>query len=100
MANFPLLPEEGWLRDQEKVAKASLARADGVVFELHKILWNLITTPSAPHRRLRDILLKSRPPLEEEGKIAHSAFGQQTLTAGATLLRPSGPVLLKPIPLR
>jgi hypothetical protein len=34
--NFPLLSEEGWLRDQEKIAKASLARADGVVFNLNK----------------------------------------------------------------
>src|SRR5262245_9878655 len=59
---------------------ASLARADGVVFNLNKILRNLITTPSAPQRRLRNILLRSRPPLlEEEGKIPHSAFGQQTL---------------------
>jgi hypothetical protein len=31
-----LLSEEGWLRDQEKIAKASLARADGVVFNLNK----------------------------------------------------------------
>src|SRR5215471_15539924 len=31
-----------------KSREASLARADGVVFNLSKILWNLITTPSAP----------------------------------------------------
>src|SRR5215468_1687596 len=77
-----------------KRREASLARADGdersecqrdsaqpvmVVFKLNKILRNLITTPSAPQRTLRDILLRSRPPLEEEGKIAHSAFRQQTL---------------------
>jgi hypothetical protein len=43
----PRIPEEGWLRDQ-KSREASLARADGVVFGLNKILWNLITTPSAP----------------------------------------------------
>jgi hypothetical protein len=48
VTNFPLLPEEGWLRDQEKRREASLARADGVVFNLNKILWNWITTPSAP----------------------------------------------------
>jgi hypothetical protein len=40
-ANFPLLSEEGWLRDQEKSREASIARADGVVFNLNKILWNL-----------------------------------------------------------
>src|SRR5262249_19118001 len=57
-----------------------LARADGVVFKLNKILWNWITTPSAPERRLRDILLRSRPPLlEEEGKLRPSTFGQQPL---------------------
>src|SRR5262245_17951701 len=67
-----------------KSREASLARADGVVFNLNKILRNLITTPSAPQRTLRDILLRSRPPLEEEGKIAHSAFGQQTLKPATT----------------
>ena len=83
VANFPLLSEEARLRDQENIAEASLARADGderseckrdsaqpvnLVFNLNKILWNLITTPSAPQRRLRDILLRSRPPLlGEEG---------------------------------
>jgi hypothetical protein len=42
-----------------------------VVFNLNKILSNLNTTPSAPERRLRDILWMSRPPLlGEEGKIA------------------------------
>jgi hypothetical protein len=30
VANFPLLSEEGWLRDQ-KSREASLARTDGVV---------------------------------------------------------------------
>jgi hypothetical protein len=45
--NFPLFSEEGWLRDQ-KSREASIARADGVVFNLNKILWNWITTPSAP----------------------------------------------------
>src|SRR5262249_26041354 len=71
---------------------ASLARADGVVFNLNKILRNLITTPSAPQRRLRDILLMSRPPLlEEEGKIAHSACGQQTgKPVGECRLEPCG----------
>jgi hypothetical protein len=40
-----------------------------------QILRNLITAPSAPQRRLRDILLRSRPPiLEEEGKIRHSTI--------------------------
>src|SRR5262249_17189499 len=63
VATFPLLCEEGWLRDQEKRREASLVRADGVVFNLNKILWNLITTPSAPKRKLHDILLRSRPPL-------------------------------------
>ena len=75
---FPLLSEEGWLRDQKSRA-ASLARADGVVFNPNKILSNLITTSSAPQRRLRDILLMSRPPLlGEEGKVPHtSPFRQQ-----------------------
>ena len=31
-----------------KSREASIARADGVVFNLNKILWNWITTPSAP----------------------------------------------------
>src|SRR5262249_41493946 len=58
-----------------KRREASLARADGVVFNLNKIPWNLVTTPSAPSRRLRDILLISRPPLlGEEGKIADLCF--------------------------
>jgi hypothetical protein len=48
-----------------------------VVFNLNKILWNLLTTPSAPERRLRDILWMSRPPLlGEEGKIAALRFGK------------------------
>src|SRR5215471_9666083 len=39
---------------------------------IKKILPNLVTTPSAPSRRLRDILLRSRPPLlGEEGKTRH-----------------------------
>src|SRR5262249_11546018 len=50
-----------------KHREASLVRADGVVFNLLKILWNLITTPSAPKRRLRDILLRSRPPVPRRG---------------------------------
>src|SRR5690349_22808447 len=33
-----------------KRREASLARADGVVFNLNKILWNWITTPSAPYK--------------------------------------------------
>src|SRR5262249_54069311 len=55
-------------------------------------LRNLITTPSAQQRRFRDILLRSRPPLlEEEGKIAHSAFGQQTRKpVGECRLEPCG----------
>src|SRR5215471_1533430 len=65
-----------------KCREASLVRADGVVF-------NLITTPSAPQRRLRDILLRSRPPLlGEEGKIAYLCFGQQPrLPVGRVLFR-------------
>ena len=31
-----------------KSRESILSRADGVVFNLNKILWNLITTPSAP----------------------------------------------------
>jgi hypothetical protein len=67
-----------------KSCEASLARADGVVFNFNKILSNLITTPAAPKRRLRDILLMSRPPLlGEEGKVAELCVGQQPLEARA-----------------
>jgi hypothetical protein len=48
VANFPLLSEEGKAARSRKRREASLARADGVVFNLNKILWNWITTPSAP----------------------------------------------------
>jgi hypothetical protein len=52
-----------------------------VVFNLDKILRNLITTPSAPKRRLRDIFLRSRLPLlgepsERRGKFVTRPFGQ------------------------
>ena len=34
---FPSLAKEGWLRDQEDFAKATLARADGVVGSIHRL---------------------------------------------------------------
>ncbi len=64
----------------KKRREASLARADGVVSKLYKLLSNLFTTPSAPEGRVRDILLGSRPPLlEEEGTLRPSAFRQRLL---------------------
>jgi hypothetical protein len=60
-----------------------------VVFNLNKILWNLITTPSAPERRLRDILLRSRPPLlGEEGKIVDLNVSATALKDRAYVLNP------------
>src|SRR5262249_2690545 len=60
-------PRGGGGARSRKSREASLSRAHGGGFNLHKILWNLITTPSAPLRRLRDILLRSRPPLPRRG---------------------------------
>jgi hypothetical protein len=35
VVNFPLLSEEGWLRDQKK-PRSILSRADGVVINYHQ----------------------------------------------------------------
>jgi hypothetical protein len=59
---FPYSPRRGGCAIK-KIPRSILLRADGVVFNLNKIWRNLSTTPSAPKRRLRDILLRSRPPL-------------------------------------
>ena len=46
--SFSPPPRGGVAARPSKSRGASLARADGVVSRLNKILWNLITTPSAP----------------------------------------------------
>src|SRR5262249_16134226 len=50
--NFPLLPEEGWPRPQQNIAKPPFG-ANGVVIRFHRILLKLNTTPAA---RAKDAL--------------------------------------------
>src|SRR5262249_39662275 len=54
VANFPLLSEEGWAARSRKRREASLARADGVVFNLNRILLEL------DHHPVRSIKEASR----------------------------------------
>jgi hypothetical protein len=69
MAIFPSSPRVA--ARSRKRREASLARADGVVFNLNKILGGIGSPPRPLHKGgFRDILLRSRPPLGEEGKIA------------------------------
>src|SRR5262245_35565289 len=82
---FPLLSEDSPRRGGCAIKKKSRSvlgsrRRGGV--QISTILWDLITTPSAPQRRLRDILLMSRPPLlGEEGKITAPRGRGYPLTA-------------------
>src|SRR2546426_7314043 len=61
----PLLGEEGWLRHQENAAKPPYKGADGVVSPgyVTTSTSTIMTTPSAPLRRLRTFLLLAQPPL-------------------------------------
>ena len=62
----------GWLRDQRS-REGTLFRADGVVGSEPIRVFAGLTTPSAPKRWRRSILLMSRPPLLcEEGNIGRS----------------------------
>ena len=70
----PLLPEEGWLRHYDNVAKPPKrrrrgGRSQGMVQNVHSEVFRCERPPRPLHqRRLRDILLMSRPPLlGEEG---------------------------------
>jgi hypothetical protein len=75
--NFPLLSEEGWLRDQVK-SRSVLRRADGVVINHNKVL-------EFDHHPVRSIevasrhfVFLSRPPLlGEEGKVGKLCVEQQ-----------------------
>jgi hypothetical protein len=73
-----------------KSREASLARADGVVFNLNKILWNLITTPSAPKGGFAIFCgCRVHPSSKRRGKLRTTAFRQQprgpcVLAAGET----------------
>jgi hypothetical protein len=58
---------------------ASLARADGVVFNLNKIQWNLITPVRSIKEASRYFIEVAAPLLEEEGKIADLRVEQQPL---------------------
>jgi hypothetical protein len=67
---FPSSPSRGGCAIKKKARSILSSRRRGGDQPPTKICWNLITTPSAPQRRLRDILLMARPPLlGEEGKI-------------------------------
>jgi len=60
---IPLLEKEGWMRDQENIAKQPCSRRRGGQFAE-------LTTPSAAFRRLRDFLLMPQPPLLfKEGNV-------------------------------
>jgi hypothetical protein len=76
----------------KKKLRSILSRADGVVISHKQILRNLLTTPSAQKRRLRNILLRSRTPLlEEEGKRSPQLLSYVTIIAAS--FRPIGMVL-------
>src|SRR5262249_48969686 len=78
-------PLQGGVAARSIKRSRSSARADGVVSKFkQRICSKFLTTPSAPQRWLRDILLMSRPPLlVEEGNVAQINFafhvGQQPL---------------------
>jgi len=55
--------QEGRLRALRKDASSDLLAGDGVWLKIEKTFWYWPTTPSAPSRRLRDVFLRSRPPL-------------------------------------
>src|SRR2546422_10789288 len=61
----PVLGEEGWLRHQEDAAKPPYKGADGVVVpdNFTPSTFTIMTTPSAPLRRLRAFFLLAQPPL-------------------------------------
>ena len=75
--NFPLLPEEGWTRHQQIIAKHPLwSGRGGDQIPTEFCLWP-ITTPSARLRMLRNFLLIAQPPLlEEEGKVRYFTVRQ------------------------
>jgi hypothetical protein len=71
VANFPSSPRRGRCAINKKPRSILSSRRRGGDQSPEQFCWNLVTTPSAPERRLRDILWMSRPPLlGEEGKIA------------------------------
>src|SRR5205809_7543756 len=76
-SDIPLLSKEGWLRDQEKAAKPPYIAQTGWslktdVSERVSETFDRKRPPRPLHQRwLRDIFLKSRPPLlRKEGNLA------------------------------
>src|SRR2546427_1604838 len=74
----PLLGEEGWLRHQEDAAKPPYEAQTGwsVPDNVTTSTFTIMTTPSAPLRRLRAFFLLAQPPLlfQEGNTLSCNSF--------------------------